>query len=171
MMKGIAHICFFVVVTISSCFSQNLDNWSEFQKLEIRPDTVHAITYNKGVLAININNQFIRLYSIVNRKWESYKDIEIKWVWREFGTMRFHNDLLYVSIDGFKYYKINIDNGKKKKTNTYKAGFYIISQKDRGFFGKRWTFETNQEGNIDVSYNYIILPPGYKDPEALESYP
>ncbi|MCF8228452.1 MAG: hypothetical protein K9G58_13655 [Bacteroidales bacterium] len=143
--------------------SQSTANWIEFQTIPAHGARVHAITYANGMLAINFNNKEVMIYRIVNDQWEMEKSFEIKWVWDEFGTMRFFDGYLYVSIDGHKYYRIDIEREKIKKTNTYKAGFYIISRKDFEYFGKDWIFELDENGDIMVYYNEPIFPPGYID--------
>ncbi|MDZ7741723.1 MAG: hypothetical protein U5Q03_08245 [Bacteroidota bacterium] len=143
--------------------SQGTDNWIEFQTIPADGQTVHAITYEDGMLAVNFNNKHVAIYQLVMEQWEILKVFEIKWVWDEFGTMRFNEGLLYVSIDGHKYYSIDIEEEKIRKTNTYKAGFYIISRKDFEYFGTDWIFELDEKGDILVYYNKPLFSKQYID--------
>ncbi len=156
-------IAFFFLLLSTHLLSQSTDNWIEFQTIPSEGQRVHAITYEDGVLAVNFNNKNVAIYQLVMDQWEIQKVFEIKWVWDEFGTMRFNNGFLYVSIDGHKYYRIDIEKERIKKTNTYKAGFYIISRKDFEYFGTDWIFELDEEGDILVYYNKPLFSKQYID--------
>lgn len=142
-------------ITIQTCsFAQGVEDWVHFQTIKIRPDTIHALTYDHGLLALNINNEIVDLYSLSKDEFAYDKSYEIKWVWEEFGTMRFMNGFLYLSIDGHKYYRIDYRKDKIRKTNTYKAGFYIMSRYDVEYRDDEWIFEISDSGNLEVYHNY-----------------
>lgn len=150
---------FVLLCLVSGAHSQSTDNWRFFQTMPSEGQKIHSITYADGTLAINYDNTHVCIFNIVNDEWAMAKVFRIKWVWNEFGTMRFVNGFLYVSIDGFKFYKIDIEKEKISKTNTYKAGFYIISRYDFEYHGNDWIFKVDENGDMEIHYNEPVLPP------------
>ncbi len=153
-----------LVIQVSSLLSvaQFFGNWELIQTIPSDTDTIHSLTYEPGKLAINFNNGVIEYYSFFNDRFNLENTFYLKWIWDEWGTMKFSGKYLYVSIDGYKYYKINLENGKVRKTTTYNAGFFIISRIDVEYFGKEWIFKLNDTGDLEVYYNrdyYLTQPP------------
>lgn len=151
--KYVFSVFLFLILHVFS-LAQGVEDWVHFQTIKIQPDTIHALTYADGLLALNINNEIVDLYSLNNDGFVYDKSFEIKWVWEEFGTMRFMNDYLFLSIDGHKYYRIDYRKGKIRKTNTYKAGFYIMSRYDIEYRDDKWIFEISDSGELVVYHNY-----------------
>lgn len=86
-------------------------------------------------------------------QFELGKTYKLKWLWEEFGTMKLVSNFLYVAIDGYKYYRIDLIKDKIKKTNTYKAGFYIISRYDVEYYGEYWIIKINEAGDLEIWLN------------------
>ena len=149
-----AGILILVLMLQIAVSAQEVEDWVHFQSINVQPDTIHALTYGNNLLALNINNDIIDIYQLTDDQFTYSKSYEIKWVWNEFGTMRFFGDYLYVSIDGYKYYRIDYDKDKVRKTNTYKAGFYIMSRYDNEYRDNEWIFEIEQPGSLQVYHNY-----------------
>ena len=147
-------IFFLTVFLHISVLAQGVQDWVHFQNINTEPDTIHALTFGNGLLALNINNDIIDIYELTDDQFTYSKSYEIKWVWNEFGTMRFFGDYLYVSIDGHKYYRIDYHKDKVRKTNTYKAGFYIMSRYDNEYRDDEWIFEIEPPGKLEVYHNY-----------------
>ncbi len=155
MKKFIRHIiplfilCF---VKLQVSFAQD-SKWERFQTIQSLEQKIHSITFNNGILAINFNNEFIEVYRIINDQFELAKTYRLKWLWEEFGTMKLAGTYLYVSIDGYKYYKIDLIRDRIKKTNTYKAGFYIMSRYDVEYYGDYWILKINDAGDLEIWLN------------------
>ena len=133
-------------------FSQSND-WIEFQTINTGEETIFDIAYNKGLLAVNYDNNIVVTYLVVNGEFTENKAYRIKDVWPQFGTLQFHNEDLYVAIDGFKFYHIFLKKDKINKTNTYKAGFYITERYYKEFESVKWKFKITDDGNIKILRN------------------
>lgn len=147
-------LLFPILISCITISAQGIEDWIHFQSINTEPDTIHALTYGDEMLALNINNKIVDIYELLDDKYTYTKSYEIKWVWNEFGTMRFFGDYLYVSIDGYKYYRIDYHKNKVRKTNTYKAGFYIMSRYDNEYRDEEWIFEIAETGKLEVYHNY-----------------
>ncbi|MCD4772142.1 MAG: hypothetical protein K8R41_02015 [Bacteroidales bacterium] len=150
----ITFLFMFFLVGMSS-YSQSGD-WVDFQTINTGEETIFDITYNKGTLAVNYDNSVVVIYTIVNDEFTENIAYRIKDVWTEFGTLRFYNNDLYVAIDGFKFYHIKLLSKKIKKTNTYKAGFYITERYYKEFKTLKWNFKITEDGNLKILRNIVV---------------
>ena len=145
---------FFLVFILAGMFAFAQSNdWVDFQIIKTGEETIFDITYEKGTLAVNYDNNVVVTYSVVNGKFTENKAYSIKNVWKEFGTLQFYKGDIYIAIDGFKFYRIILDNNKIKKTNTYKAGFYITERYYKEFDSLKWKFRITDEGNLKILRN------------------
>lgn len=149
--------------------AQQYGSWELIQTIPAHGREIHATAYAPHKLAINIDNQYIEYYSYFNKQFHLDKVYQLKWIWDEFGTMKFVEDYLFVSIDGFKFYKIDLVKDRISKTNTYKAGFYIISRYDIEYYSEDKIFKINESGDLEVWINkdyYLKLPPTEEYPDT-----
>ncbi len=147
-------LIFFILKGLANTFSQD-HNWELIQTIPSGENKIHSITYADNKLAVNIDNSYIEIYEYINEQFQLSKTFKLRHLTPKFGTMKFVGSYLYVSIDGFKFYKIDLVNEKIRRTNTYKAGFYIISVYDVEYYGKYWVFKINKNKDLEIYINKI----------------
>ena len=153
-MRTVFRLAFLFVFFLSGIFAFSQSNdWVDFQIINTGEETIFDITYDKGTLAVNYDNSVVVTYLVVNGEFTENKAYRINKVWPEFGTLQFHKGDLYVAIDGFKFYHIILEKDRIKKTNTYKAGFYITERYYKEFESLKWKFRITDDGNLKILRN------------------
>ncbi len=144
------YLLIFILLLSNHLFSQE-DDWKTFQTIKIYPDSIYDIAFDKGILALNFYNRIVQIYILSGDGFLKENFYEIKKVYDDFGTLHFKDDFLYVAIDGFKFYKIDLESKAITKTNTYDEGFYIISRYYLGLNTENWKFEVLEHGDLKIS--------------------
>ena len=138
------------LIIASHSYAQDQHKNVFFQKIDLNHENIHSIAASEDKLAIKINNQQINIYTLEDDTFMFNQSYLVNNLTQEYGTMKFKNNRLYISIDGYKYYYIEPDNNKLLKTNTFDAEFYIKSSYGPFFENQYWRIEEKGKGKIFI---------------------